>query len=475
MISTASKLKSKGSTVVFFQDDASAAQLNAALPAHLVDLINDYKKAKKSKENSTRLVQLTPSATSDYVVLANLGKAKDTTIKRFRSLVASATRSLQHQPSVQWVVAADVPNFEHHIAQVIQMVTYKVPHSKSAKDDPAVQVNHAIIGAKKQSVLDGEAVGSAVNKARSFANMPANLLTTEVFVKDIKALFKGDKRYKVTILNESEMKKKKMHALLGVGQGSKYPSYLVDIEYNGGAGEHVALVGKGVMFDTGGISIKPSGRMKEMKGDMGGAAAVVAAAWGAGQLNIKRKVSFIVPIVENMVGKDAQRPGDVVVASNGTSIEITNTDAEGRLILADALVYACKKKVKKVVDIATLTGASVIALGPYAVSVLGNNQAVVDALISGGNDMNEPLWQLPLFDEYKDLLKSDVADILNANEGREAGTITAAKFLEQFVGDTPWAHLDIASTMSVSSNKGEHVKGMTGAGTRALLAFLSKK
>ena len=154
-----------------------------------------------------------------------------------------------------------------------------------------------------------------------------------------------------------------MHALLGVGQGSKYPSYLVDIEYNGGAGDHVALVGKGVMFDTGGISIKPSGRMKEMKGDMGGAAAVVAAAWGAGQLNIKRKVSFIVPIVENMVGKDAQRPGDVVVASNGTSIEITNTDAEGRLILADALVYACKKKVKKVVDIATLTGASVIALG----------------------------------------------------------------------------------------------------------------
>ena len=149
--------------------------------------------------------------------------------------------------------------------------------------------------------------------------------------------------------------------------------------------------------------------MKEMKGDMGGAAAAVAAAWGAGQLNIKRKVSFIVPIVENMVGKDAQRPGDVVVASNGTSIEITNTDAEGRLILADALVYACKKKVKKVVDIATLTGASVIALGPYAVSVLGNNQAVVDDLISAGNDMNEPLWQLPLFDEYKDLLKSDVA------------------------------------------------------------------
>ena len=475
MISIASKLKTTGSTVIFFQEDASAAQLNATLPAHFVDLINDYKAAKKLKENSTQLVQLSPSANADYVVLANLGKEADVTLKRFRLLVASATRSLQRQPNVQWIVVGDVPNFDHHIAQVIQMVTYKVPHSKSVKDEASVNVKHAIVGAKKQQVVNGAAIGDSVNKARSFANMPANLLTTDAFVKDIKALFKGDKRYKVTILNESEMKKKKMHALLGVGQGSKYPSYLVDIEYNGGAGDHVALVGKGVMFDTGGISIKPSGRMKEMKGDMGGAAAVVAAAWGAGQLNIKRKVSFIVPIVENMVGKDAQRPGDVVVASNGTSIEITNTDAEGRLILADALVYACKKKVKKVVDIATLTGASVIALGPYAVSVLGNNQAVVDDLISAGNDMNEPLWQLPLFDEYKDLLKSDVADILNANEGREAGTITAAKFLEQFVGDTPWAHLDIASTMSVNSNKGEHVKGMTGAGTRALLSFLLKK
>ena len=291
----------------------------------------------------------------------------------------------------------------------------------------------------------------------------------------LKALFKDDKRYKVTVLSDSDLKKKKMMALLGVGQGSKYPSYLVDITYDGGGKDHVALVGKGVVFDTGGISIKPSNRMREMKGDMGGSAAVVASAWAAGKIDLKRKVSFIVPIVENMVSMEAQRPGDVVVASNGTSIEITNTDAEGRLILADALVYATKKKVNSIVDIATLTGASIIALGSYAVATLGNNQALVDDLIDAGKRVNEPLWQLPLFDEYKDLLKSDVADILNANEGREAGTITAAKFLEQFVGDTPWAHLDIASTMSVKSNKDEQVKGMTGAGTKALISYLLKK
>ena len=280
-------------------------------------------------------------------------------------------------------------------------------------------------------------------------------------MNDINALFKGDKRYTVTVLNEAQLKKKKMNALLGVGQGSKYPSYLVDITYKGAAGAPIGIVGKGVMFDTGGISIKPSRNMKEMKGDMGGAAAVVASAWAVGQMKLKRHVSFVIPIVENMVSSAAQRPGDVVVASNGTSIEITNTDAEGRLILADALVYTAKKKPICMLDIATLTGASIIALGPYAISVLGNDQHVIDQLLDSGLIYNERCWQLPLFDDYKTLLSSDVADILNANEGREAGTITAAKFLEQFVGDVPWAHLDIASTMSVSSKEQPKVEHHT--------------
>ena len=245
-----------------------------------------------------------------------------------------------------------------------------------------------------------------------------------------------------------------------------------DITYKGAAGAPIGIVGKGVMFDTGGISIKPSRNMKEMKGDMGGAAAVVASAWAVGQMKLKRHVSFVIPIVENMVSSAAQRPGDVVVASNGTSIEITNTDAEGRLILADAFGVYSKEKPICMLDIATLTGASIIALGPYAISVLGNDQHVIDQLLDSGLIYNERCWQLPLFDDYKTLLSSDVADILNANEGREAGTITAAKFLEQFVGDVPWAHLDIASTMSVSSTKGDQIKGMTGAGTRALISFL---
>ena len=401
----------------------------------------------------------------------DLGELDQLTLPKFRRLAADAVRKCQHQSNIQWLATPAITDCESHLAQVIQMVEYEVPNQKSSSKKQS-KPTHYIVSKQKKLVSEGAVIGEAVNKARTFANLPANLLTTTEFVSQINALFKGDKRYTVTVLTEKEMKQKKMHALLGVGQGSQYPSYLVDITYKGSTKHHVAMVGKGVMFDTGGISIKPSRNMKEMKGDMGGAAAVVASAWAVGQLNLKQKTSFIVPIVENMVSAQAQRPGDVVVASNGTSVEITNTDAEGRLILADALVYATKKKVDCIVDVATLTGASIIALGPYAIPVLGNDQRIIDLIQSSSLQAGEQCWQLPLFDAYNDLLKSSVADTLNANEGREAGTITAAKFLENFVNNTPWCHLDIASTMSVSSNKGDQVKGMTGSGTRTLISFI---
>ena len=483
MIQAKKTITDNHSVVVIFNNSTTDAALKAAVPAQILACVSAYKKAKKVKENSCVIVPLKPDPKAPSLAMINLGDTKDVSVSRFRSLTASAVRSLKDHTCVQWVVVESVDDWEHHLGQVIAMANYSVPNQKSNKSKDAKKDNatkHWVVSSANTALQSGLVVGQAVNKARDFANQPANVLTTKAFVTQIKALFKGDKRYKVTVLEESDLKKKKMHALLGVGQGSQYPSYLVDITYSGapaaskGLKAPVGLVGKGVVCDTGGISIKPSRNMKEMKGDMGGAAAVVGAAWAAGALNLKRQVSFVVPIVENMVSKEAQRPGDVVVASNGTSIEITNTDAEGRLILADALVYTAKKKVACMLDIATLTGASIIALGPYAISVMGNNQQVVDQLLDHAKGYNEQCWQLPLFDAYKDLLKSDVADILNANEGREAGTITAAKFLEQFVGDTPWAHLDIASTMSVGSTKGDMVKGMTGAGTRALIAFMTQ-
>ena len=468
MIKVSTKLNAKDHVVVFVKSSTSKKQVQEVLSSQYADLFQLFKKANKIKENAHCTIRTGLKPTDPWLIVIELGNDK---ISQFRQLAGDVVRLMSDESKVQWVSVDSIPNWELHLAQVIPMSSYKMPNQKS-DNKKSSQTSHAIISKNKAAIHEGDAIGHAVNKARTFANLPANILTTDRFVKEIKDLFKGDSRYKVSVLKEPDLKKKKMNALLGVGQGSTYPSYLVDITYSGGAGDAIALVGKGVMFDTGGISIKPSNNMKEMKGDMGGAAAVVGAAWAAGQMNVKRPVSFIVPIVENMVSSEAQRPGDVVVASNGKSIEITNTDAEGRLILADALVYAAKKKVSCILDIATLTGASIIALGPYAISVMGNQQHVVDQLLAHSLEYDERCWQLPLFDEYKELLKSDVADLLNANEGRAAGTITAAKFLEQFVGDVPWAHLDIASTMSRSSTKGDQVKGMTGAGTRALISFL---
>ncbi len=465
------KTYNKKETLVLFLHDRPSYEALDDIDPTLSTLLKKYIKAKKWTKKAFQTVQMAVDPTAPKIVFVNCGTTENVTSKAFRLLAGNVVRSLQKERQVQWLSIDSIDDWENHLAQVIEMATYKVPNQKS-NDEKEPVVSHKIISKHQDLIQEGYAVGQAVNKARTFANQPANILTTTAFVAQIKTLLKGDARYDVKVITQPQMAKQKMNALLGVGQGSKYPSYLVDITYKGSTKDHIALIGKGVMFDTGGISIKPSRNMKEMKGDMGGAAAVVAAAWSAGQLNIKRKISFIVPIVENMVSADAQRPGDVVVASNGTSIEITNTDAEGRLILADALVYAAKKNVDCMLDIATLTGASIIALGPFAISVMGNNQSVIDQLLSHSLSYNERCWQLPLFDDYKDLLSSDVADILNANEGREAGTITAAKFLEQFVDNVPWAHLDIASTMSASSSKGDQVKGMTGAGTRALISFI---
>ena len=473
MIKVTKTIRQKKHIALFVHESTKLKDVESNLGSDLALLFQAYKKAKKFEDLVAHAIPTSMGPNQPCLIVVQI--PENTTVYNFRKAVGSIVRDFSKEKELQWVNIASISDWELHLAQTIEMCTYLVPNQKSDQKEKKPLLQHTVITTNKSAVNEGEIVGQAVNKARSFANAPANILTTTAFVDEIQSLFKSDQRYNVKVLNESQLKTKKMHALLGVGQGSKYPSYLVDISYKGGSKDPaIALVGKGVMFDTGGISIKPSRNMKEMKGDMGGAAAVVGAAWAIGHLNIKKNVSFLVPIVENMVSAEAQRPGDVVIASNGKSIEITNTDAEGRLILADALVYASQKKVSCILDIATLTGASIIALGPYAIPVMGNNQSVVDQLLKASEIYNERCWQLPLFDDYKDLLKSDVADILNANEGREAGTITAAKFLEQFVDGVPWAHLDIASTMSAGSSKADQVKGMTGAGTRALISFVKE-
>jgi leucyl aminopeptidase len=278
---------------------------------------------------------------------------------------------------------------------------------------------------------------------------------------------------KINVLEREQMQELKMGALLGVSQGSDRPPKFIILRYKGNDSEKidVALVGKGITFDSGGISLKPSDKMDEMKGDMAGGAAVMAAISAIAQLKEEINVMAVIPATENMPGGSAFKPGDILTAMNGKTIEILSTDAEGRLILADALAYTKTFDVKYIIDVATLTGSCVVALGDICTGVFGNNQKLIDKIIAAGNDTGELMWQMPMFDEYKELNKSDVADIKNTG-GRWGGAITAAKFLAEFVGETPWVHLDIAGTSSTEKERGYSIKGATGVPVRTLVNFI---
>jgi leucyl aminopeptidase len=267
-----------------------------------------------------------------------------------------------------------------------------------------------------------------------------------------------------------------MGALLAVARGSDEEPRLMVLEHRGGKeGEKpLVLVGKGLTFDAGGISIKPAAGMEDMKFDMCGGAAVLGAMHAIGELEVKANVVGIVPSSENLLGARAMKPGDIFRASSGTTIEVVNTDAEGRLILADALVYARRFDPAAVLDAATLTGACVVALGHTASGILGNDDALLDEVRAAGERTGERCWPLPMFDEYRDLIKSDYADIKNSG-GRPAGTISAAWFLREFVGDFPWVHLDVAGTAYGDGKLSYQAKGSTGAPTRLFVDWVRSR
>jgi leucyl aminopeptidase len=317
-------------------------------------------------------------------------------------------------------------------------------------------------------------IGEAANFAREIINEPSNFMTPSELARRAEEVAR-ECGLEVDVLDEARMKELGMGSLLGVAQGSAEPAKLIVLTYTppSESKETVAIVGKGVTFDTGGISIKPADGMEKMKYDMAGGATTIAAMRAIAQLRPNVNVIGLVPAVENMPGGRAQRPGDVVRSMSGKTIEVINTDAEGRLILCDALSYALKLGATKIVDLATLTGAVSIALGDVYVAVLGNNQQWTEEIIAAGKEVGEKIWQLPLDKEYREQIKSEIADIKNVG-GRKAGTITGAYFLREFVGDTPWAHLDIAGTAWNDSNKPYLSVGPTGVCVRTLVNLVSK-
>jgi leucyl aminopeptidase len=314
----------------------------------------------------------------------------------------------------------------------------------------------------------------AVVVARDLVNTPGNIKSPAYLAEQAQEAA-DESTLKCKVLGQDELVKEGCCALLGVAQGSTREPKLIVLEHRGGNKKEapIVLVGKGVTFDSGGISLKPGEKMDEMKMDMAGGAAVIGTMLAAALLELPVNLVGIVPAVENMPSGTAYRPGDILTSLSGQTIEVLNTDAEGRLILADALTYAKRYEPQLVIDLATLTGACIIALGHQATAVLGNNQKLVQALLAAGEESGERLWQLPLWEDYDQQIKSDVADVKNIG-GRAAGTITAAAFLKKFAGDFHWAHLDIAGTAWRDQSQPYIPKGGTGVGVRMLVAFLQK-
>ena len=321
----------------------------------------------------------------------------------------------------------------------------------------------------------GQILGEAVNLTRELVNLPPADMYPETFADRAAALAK-EHGLKIDILGKPELEAEKMGSLLAVSSGSDRPPRLVCLEYNQApvGAPVLAIVGKGVTFDSGGLSLKPTDGMLTMKCDMAGAATTLAAVVAIARLKLPVHVIGLMGLVENMTGGLAMKLGDVLTARSGVTIEVQNTDAEGRLVLADVLDYALSRGAEKIVDLATLTGACVVALGEDVVGAMSNNQPWCDAVLSAAKATGEDMWQLPMFELYNGMIESDVADIRNVGGGRWGGAITAAKFLERFVKDRPWVHLDIAGPAFAGSDKPHREGGGTGVMVRTLVELVQR-
>jgi len=348
---------------------------------------------------------------------------------------------------------------------------------KKAEHEPASSVYAYFAGRSarqdmEKAIADGLAIADGQNRARTLVNEPANVVNPESYVEMARALA-AEKGLQITVLDKAACEARNMGAFLAVGRGGGYEPHLVHLVHRPeGATTRVILVGKAVTFDSGGLCLKPAAGQAIMKMDMGGSAAVFGAIAAVADLNLPIEVHAIFAACENMTGSLAYHTGDVLTASNGKTIEVLNTDAEGRLTLADALVYAAEFKPDYIIDLATLTGACLVALGPNIAGLMGRNRGLIRALKAAGERADEPMWELPLDDEYKELLKSKIADMKNIG-GRWAGAITAGLFLEEFVPDgVPWAHIDIAGPAYVENGSATRPFGGTGFPVRALIEWM---
>ncbi len=479
----------RGPLVVFCDDALKLGNATRKALGGAVDVVKRAAAANRFKGKLGAVLDiLAPEGLrAERLIVIGVGKAADLAERDFLKLGGVAAGKIGKGSRAATVVAelpaaAMTPGEAASVALGMQLRAYQFDRYKTKKkdddDNRATRTEIAIavgdVAGARKTFAPQSHVGDGVLLARELVNEPPNVLFPVEFARRASLLRKLG--VKVEVLDVKAMTKLKMGALLGVGQGSTQPSRTVIMRWNGGKrGEApVAFVGKGVCFDTGGISIKPAGNMEEMKGDMGGAACVVGLMHALAARKAKVNVVGAIGIVENMPDGNAQRPGDIVTSMSGQTIEIINTDAEGRLVLADVLWYVAKKcKPKFMVDLATLTGAIMVALGTEYAGMFSNNDQLAQRLTEAGQATGERVWRMPLGPEYDKLIDSQFADMKNTG-GRHGGSITAAQFLQRFVDGTPWAHLDIAGTAMGAPKTDINQSWGSGYGVRLLDRLLAQ-
>ena len=437
------------------------------------------------KLGQSLLLHNIPGIVADRVLLIGCGRERDIDNKQYLTIIDNMYQALEQtgaQEAVSYLTELNVKGQEYYwkIRRMVERtchLQYEFNEFKSRKKDNKKTLRRLtmVVATRKelpvgeQAIKEGKAVSNGIKLTRDLANRPANVCTPTHLAEQAQKLDKIHKAISVSVLGDVEMKKLGMNSLLSVAQGSNEPAKLITIEYKGEKKniKPVVLIGKGVTFDTGGISIKPSAAMDEMKYDMCGAASVIGTIASAAELNLPLNIVGIIPTTENMPSGKATKPGDIFTSMSGQTIEVLNTDAEGRLILCDAITYCERFNPGVVIDIATLTGACVIALGSHASGLLSNHNPLAKDILNAGEESGDRAWQLPLWEEYDKQLDSPFADMANIG-GREAGTITAACFLARFASKLHWAHLDIAGTAWITGKK----KGATGRPVALLVQYL---
>lgn len=445
----------------------------------------------KGKSGTTLVIRTNCEIPAKKVIVVGLGEKEKFNLDGVRKASAAGIRAGKREGAKTvctilhgaGIGKIDPKEAAQAITEVSQLALYEFDKYKSKdKKEPKKEIQTLIIGEIDKSKLKdieegikrGNIVARAQKLARDLVTEPALSATPTKLANTARQVAKENK-LKIKILDREACRKLGMGAFLGVSQGSEQPLKFIEIKYTpkGKPKKHVAIVGKGITFDSGGLSLKPANSMETMKDDMSGSAAVIATMSTMKELQPDVAVTMIVAACENMPSGKAYRPGDVVRAMNGKTIEILNTDAEGRVTLADAVSYVVRQKPDEIIDLATLTGACVVALGDTANGVMTNNQKLADKIIKAGNEAGERMWQLPLYDEDREKIKSDIADMINTGSKGKSGAQNGAVFIEKFVDDIPWVHIDIAGPSWIDKENEYGPKGPTGVGVRTLINYLT--